>query len=889
MKKLLVMVIGAAAAFGASAIEDGVRFEGLERQAITADQLNTAAGNTYWSELANSTNTYTVEEMGAYTTGGGHPAAFVGPGILSSTNALNVKTTFGKPLSFKANTDGTGASIGAGLYFDSLVKFTVCEEPPEETYDGAKIVMWLQERYNALDDTIVEGTNLMVKAGFLSFNESIQVSPFVYTCGNTIDADFADKWHRVTIKAIGDITNGGGVPGFAIYIDGENVGGIIKVHRNEQDAWDSSFANHYSLNEVARNIGTALFPSMVQGGDSGKSTLTSVGFDGTGSINELLFTATAPDFADDEQYFDDKFSLQIGSATPVPYKTLGAAVEAVNALGSGVDCTLSLVSGFAFNGPVAFNTAANLVLDLNGFAITNSSDSGYAITVADSTYMTITDSSGAKTGAIVSDIAALNSGAIFISAEGSLTLTGGTIDGWIERETRVIEEETTGECILMGGAVKQDNIDPADGFALVARGETDFFDVVPAFTVTFKDGDVVLTNILNVATNTAAADISGIPADPSQSGKTFTGWSPALADTVIVSNTTFTAQYDTITYNIYFAYGEGLATTSAVQVVNYGETPVAPDAATVAVAGKTFTGWSPAVAAATADLVYEAQYTVNTYNIYFAYGEGLATTSAVQVVNYGETPVAPDAATVAVAGKTFTGWSPAVAAATADLVYEAQYNAITYTVKFISGEGSTTQTVEKTYNQTIESGDVETPAVVSGKTFTAWDPAISFPYTVTADATFTAQYESSGPAPIDPANPQPVDVKAESDVKAIEAVVLTPPSGSSVAPAVYKENFDFSAVPSGEGEYTVTLTGIKESVKTDVSEDAVAVLTSASGTGTVEVPAGLYYRITRYTAIGTAVVEPPAQGLSDGTAVNVDKPGTDQGFIKVEMATVPFN
>ena len=87
----------------------------------------------------------------------------------------------------------------------------------------------------------------------------------------------------------------------------------------------------------------------------------------------------------------------------------------------------------------------------------------------------------------------------------------------------------------------------------------------------------------------------------------------------------------------------------------------------------------------------------------------------------------------------------------------------------------------------------------------------------------------------------------------------------------------------------VTLTGIKDEVKEAVSEDAVDVLTGETGTGTVDVPAGLYYRVTTYTAIGTAVEEVPATGQSDGTGVSVDKPGTTQGFIKVELATKPLN
>ena len=141
---------------------------------------------------------------------------------------------------------------------------------------------------------------------------------------------------------------------------------------------------------------------------------------------------------------------------------------------------------------------------------------------------------------------------------------------------------------------------------------------------------------------------------------------------------------------------------------------------------------------------------------------------------------------------------------------------------------------------------------------------------------------------IDPATDTPsAVVAAEGEDAAIAAVEVAAPTG--VDAATYKANFDFSAEDNGDGTFTVTLTGIKDEVKEDVSEDAVDVLTSDTGTGTVDVPAGLYYRVTRYTAIGTAVDELPVTGQSDGKGVSVSKPGTTQGFIKVEMATKPLN
>ena len=70
----------------------------------------------------------------------------------------------------------------------------------------------------------------------------------------------------------------------------------------------------------------------------------------------------------------------------------------------------------------------------------------------------------------------------------------------------------------------------------------------------------------------------------------------------------------------------------------------------------------------------------------------------------------------------------------------------------------------------------------------------------------------------------------------------------------------------------------------DVSKEALKVLSSASGS--VEVPAGLYYRLTPSTTL--PVSGTPVTGLSDGTGVAVEKPTGNTGFIKVEIGTKPY-
>jgi len=265
-----------------------------------------------------------------------------------------------------------------------------------------------------------------------------------------------------------------------------------------------------------------------------------------------------------------------------------------------------------------------------------------------------------------------------------------------------------------------------------------------------------------------------------------------------------------------------------------------------------------------------------------------------QSVVSGEKATAPEAPTKT--GYTFTGWNPdtnAVIEAATDFV--AQWSADGYTITFDANGGSVDPA---TTNFTIESGTITlpTPTGLMGATFGGWTnetyvtPITEFTPAAATLGNFTlfAKWTPSGnPQTIDPTDStSTATVAATDEDEAISKTSLSTPSG--VDADEYKANFDFTASPNGDGTFTVTLTGIKEEVKADVSADAVGVLNSDSGTGDVDVPAGLYYRITRYTALGTPASETPATGRSDGEGVPVVKPGETQGFIKVEMSTTPF-
>jgi hypothetical protein len=131
-----------------------------------------------------------------------------------------------------------------------------------------------------------------------------------------------------------------------------------------------------------------------------------------------------------------------------------------------------------------------------------------------------------------------------------------------------------------------------------------------------------------------------------------------------------------------------------------------------------------------------------------------------------------------------------------------------------------------------------------------------------------------------------VPVKAESENAAVAVAKsgITVPAGATVEKAAYAEYFNYSV--SGEnGEYTVTISGIKETVEASVAESAVERLTNDEATA-IEVPAGLYYKITPST--GLPIDGEPQSGLSTGGSVTIGKPGTGTGFYKIELSPTAF-
>jgi len=276
-------------------------------------------------------------------------------------------------------------------------------------------------------------------------------------------------------------------------------------------------------------------------------------------------------------------------------------------------------------------------------------------------------------------------------------------------------------------------------------------------TVTFvagENGTISGTSSYTVLKGTSWSEIT-VPAYSAKDGYKFVSWSPAFPET-ITESATYTATFvvDNEQYaSVIFVAGEngtisGTSTYTVLKGTSWNKITVPTP---VANAGYKFSAWSSAFPATvtdditfTAEFVYDAsQYAT----ISFKAGSngtisGTSTFTVLKGTAWSEISV-PSA--TANAGYKFSAWSPSFpATVTADATYTANfvYDASQYaTISFKAGSNGT---ISGTSTFTVLKGtawsEISVPSATAnaGYKFSAWSP--SFPATVTADATYTANF-----------------------------------------------------------------------------------------------------------------------------------------------------
>jgi len=849
MKKLLVAAMGIAAAYGAFAdpFSVGKRFEDLTVDAtVTTNELNEAAGGTFWTDPVGATNTYTVKTMDAY--GGSRPAFFP----VAPNKALEVKTTFGSPLKFNFKEGDTQTIGDDGLYFDSLVKFTVCDAAPEDkdAYSGAKIMLWLQSD----DDTV---TNVMIRAGYLTYSAGTVSSVATnYTCG-TVDGDFAESWHRVTIKAIADITADDDVPGFVVFIDEAMV--IVPLAAN-YNVWGDGFPARTD-NAGYWEKRKALFPSIVQTSD--KKLFSAVEFDGTGFLNDVTVTETAPDFAKDQEAPKAEVTIN-GEPVEEDVNTIADAVNVINsAKYAGGTAELTLLAGVTLDAPIVFTGAGatTIELDFTGFVLTNELDMA-AITNSAVTLI-VTNSSVGVGGIYCSDA---NGGAI-ATVGGATTINDGWFYGNITVENASLA--INGGCFKQGYQALKSYMPKTKVTEVVqAMGLTfnKVVDYVPeVYTITFNTMGGVFADPTEATQEVTEGNYVQKPTDPTKSGATFVKWvwdhdddggeTPMVEfifdgdpeerePTEVSDNLELFAEWEAIpTYTITFVYG--LTGEYSVQQIGIqaGETPELPaePETQYAIVGYNI-AW-PTFAPASASVTYTATYT----------------------------------------GKTFT-------------IYTCT-NGVVNTSKEFTYAGASVAPADPTFNSETEEWDGKWYISNGSSTEFAFNPAGEL--TQYAYATITAK--SGGGVPDIPAGGETDCGTAEAAAAAADAINkdaaskaahIKVPTGAVAetylgyveAVAVgTKVKVDFSEAGAAVAQTSANNDVVSEAVSAAVAA-AAAAGSEGSGTASVSTVAGFYYSIVSGTS-PTAVTTEGTRVLGTGGSVNLTVPNKGPaGFYKVKVS-----
>ena len=197
-----------------------------------------------------------------------------------------------------------------GIFIDTVMKFDPMAETPVVSADDDKLVVWMKEGEPG-------EMNLMVTAGY--YDQSGHISTKHYRVKET---GFKPKtWYRVTVKAIREVRRPHPNPeerimAFVIYVD-------QKMLTYEDDAFDpSSWIVDDLMAEVSlRYYGAArhaLFPSRIAWDCVDGRRLTSVGYVGRGSVDDISFTERKPSFASSKKPVLVTWSHGVSSLTITP-------------------------------------------------------------------------------------------------------------------------------------------------------------------------------------------------------------------------------------------------------------------------------------------------------------------------------------------------------------------------------------------------------------------------------------------------------------------------------------------------------------------------------------------------------------------------------------------
>ena len=348
MKKLLIAIASAASIAGmakAAALntETGTSFTGNTVGVFDPGSADTdfisgeePVGSPYWSVPQGADTTSLQIKKGGLPTVT-RPTQWQG----KDTDGTYLSIDISEKLTRKIDAVNDTAYNMGSVYFDSLVQFTATDTAPTpET--GDKLIVWLKgtdaEGTEGQEGYVAAATNLVITAGKVDAEFNVEAKAYDIS-GLAIEPN---TWHRLTIKTVASIGDNSPVPGFKVYIDGEQVA----------------------------SGDTTIFPSLVNYNAAAlnPTTLTSVSFQGTGAVDDIVFTNKDP-FPEVEP---ETFAISVTGANVTDYAFFADA-EAEDE----IDDATKL--------PLDTETIYVSVYAADGYTISAATFNGVAVTVPEKT------------------------------------------------------------------------------------------------------------------------------------------------------------------------------------------------------------------------------------------------------------------------------------------------------------------------------------------------------------------------------------------------------------------------------------------------------------------------------------------------------------------------
>ena len=405
MKKLIALIGAVATAFGLYAAGPADYYGNSFESSDEGVQSGVWSLQTLWSTTltdAFKVGAYEGGELtGIYKTGAQRRDGSdeqTSKFINGADNANYLKLETGTNVLDRALTDL--ATTGDKFYFDQLVKFTGFEEAPTFA-DDTKIAVWMsaieqegtpavpgngepefiddldkpldeggyEQKPNpdyfagtpASDDYIAGETNLYVQVGTGAESISVQIDP-----ASVGETEFAvDKWYRITIKSIGNIIGASGQDiesqlGFLVFINGKQASIVGKpLYHTVADALRADAAKYYAAGQLFTAIDTTTV------------ALAKIGYQGIGAIDDVVLSASSPDFD-----MSDEIEIEIGSLALNGAKVIKIGDVTITDQTSIKVKPGDILVSYAANGPyivkngegVKWTVAANGTLQMDEYA-----------------------------------------------------------------------------------------------------------------------------------------------------------------------------------------------------------------------------------------------------------------------------------------------------------------------------------------------------------------------------------------------------------------------------------------------------------------------------------------------------------------------------------------